>query len=129
MVKSSFGCCNGALVAGPKKVALGAGGIVIENVEELDVAPSGLAIVIVAAPGFAMRAAVTFADSCVDVPVVPESATPFHCTIEPGTNPVPFTVSVNAAPAAFVEDGARLVIAGRWPPIVNETLLDAFLSG
>jgi len=41
---------------------------------------------------------------------VHESADPFHCTVDPGTNPVPFTVKVNPTPPAGAELGLKALI-------------------
>jgi hypothetical protein len=44
-------------------------------------------------------------------------ADPFHCTVDPLTNPDPFTVRVNAAPPAVAEFGLRLDREGpKLPP-------------
>jgi hypothetical protein len=37
---------------------------------------------------------------------------PFQLTVEPETKPVPFTVSVKAAPPALAEVGLRPVVVG-----------------
>jgi hypothetical protein len=41
------------------------------------------------------------------------NADPFHSTVDPFTNPDPFTVNINAAPPAAAEIGLRLeIVAG-----------------
>ena len=65
-----------------------------------------------AVPAVAMRLPVTVAVNCV-VPVeIMLSAVPFHSTTALESNPVPFTVSVKAAPPAFAELGLSEVITG-----------------
>lgn len=49
---------------------------------------------------------------------------PFHRTVEPLTNPVPLTVSVNAAPPAMDEAGLRPVVAGTGLLIKKVWVLD-----
>jgi hypothetical protein len=44
---------------------------------------------------------------------------PFHCTVEPAINPVPFTVSVKAAPPANEEVGEREEFVGAGLPVVQ----------
>ena len=51
----------------------------------------------------------TFAMSCVALTKVVGSAEPFHWTVELALMPVPFTVSVNAAPPMETVEGFRLV--------------------
>jgi hypothetical protein len=55
------------------------------------------------------------------------SAVPFHCTVEPLRNPVPFTPNTNAAPPAVVVFGLRLVMLSA--VIVNVTTLEMVLFG
>jgi hypothetical protein len=60
---------------------------------------------------------------------VVERAEPFHCTVAPERKPVPFTVSVKAAPPWVVVFGLRLVITGPGEVIVNGKGIDWLVSG
>ena len=51
------------------------------------------------------------------------SGVPFHCTLAPDWNPLPFTVSVNAGPPAIAVVGEILVIFGP-VTMVKVTLFD-----
>jgi hypothetical protein len=55
--------------------------------------------------------AATAAVNCVALTNVVTSADPFHWIVDPVTNPVPFTVKVNAGPPTVTEFGLKLVMA------------------
>jgi hypothetical protein len=59
---------------------------------------------------------------------VVETVDPFHCTLDPLTNPDPFTVKVNAAPPAVAEFGLRLD-SENGPRIANVNALEAAPPG
>jgi len=61
MLKSSFGCCRGPVVAGPAKLTGGVGGSAIESGIAFETAPSAFITVMDALPGFAIDAAGTIA--------------------------------------------------------------------
>ena len=84
----------------------------IVKVEAFDVTLSGDTTVTLALPAVVIRPADTAAVSCVALANVVVNAVPPHLTVSPKTNPVPFTVSVNAPPPAVAEAGLRLVITG-----------------
>ena len=65
-----------------------------------------------ALPCAAIRLAGTNPVNCVALTNVVVSAEPFHWTLAPETNPVPFTVSMKAVFPAFAEAGLSVVIAG-----------------
>src|SRR2546427_697916 len=65
-----------------------------------------------AVPAVAMSAAVIVARSWVALTKVVVRALLFHCTTDPLTKFVPFTVSVNATPPAFVLVGDSEVTVG-----------------
>ena len=98
-----------------ERVGTGLLGGLMVKVSALDVPPPGELVKTVteAEPALAISLAEMLAVSCVlDTKVVVRSA-PFQRTVDaPFTNPVPFTVSVNAAPPAVVEDGFKLVRVG-----------------
>ena len=76
-----------------------------------------------AVPTGAISAAEMPAVSCVVLTNVVVRLAPFQRTVEPLTNPVPFTVSVKPDPPAFVEDGDNVVTRGAGlldcvPPLV-----------
>jgi hypothetical protein len=48
-------------------------------------------------------------------------ATPFHCTVDPGRNPDPFTASVNAGPPAVAEFGLKPWTISAWEPLTIST--------
>ena len=58
-----------------------------------------------------------------------ERAEPFHCTVAPERKPVPFTVSVKAAPPWVVVFGLRLVMAGPDEVTVKGKGIDWLVSG
>jgi hypothetical protein len=64
----------------------------------------------VAVPELAIRLAATVAVNCVALTYVVVRGVPFHCTIDPVTKPIPFTVRVKAGPPAVAVVGLRLVI-------------------
>src|SRR5207249_5902374 len=72
----------------------------IVNVCAFDVPPHGVTTVIEAVPAVAIREAGTVAVSCVVETNVVVSAVPLHCTVEPDTKLVPFTVKANCGPPA-----------------------------
>jgi hypothetical protein len=78
------------------------------NVSAVEVAPPGFCTVTLAVPCDAMSAADTDAVNWLALTKVAGRADPFHCTVDPLTNPDPFTVRVNAAPPAVAEFGLRL---------------------
>src|SRR5580658_8550859 len=88
-----------------------AGGGLIGSVTGLDDAPPAVTT-IVAVPALEMRLAVTDAVSWVALTNFVVRAVAFHVTVEPETNPVPFTVRVKAAPPAAADAGLRLVMVG-----------------
>jgi hypothetical protein len=89
----------------------------------LDTAPPGFTTVTLAdAPPSNMLAG-TFAVSCDAVTFV-ASAIPFHRTIAPAANPVPFTVNVNASPAT-ADAGASDVNTAPAAFTTNVAVLDA----
>src|SRR5579859_7471163 len=91
-----------AAVAGVIDVSAGAETGLIANDTEADVPPpgAGLVTITVAVPAVAISAAVMAAVNCVAFTNVVVLPTPLNFTIELGTNPVPFTVKVKAAPPA-----------------------------
>jgi hypothetical protein len=95
---------------GLRPVIAGASDIT-EKLTLLDVT-SPLDTVTVTIAAEAMRLADTDAVNCVELTKEVESAEPFHCTVAPERNPVPFTVSGKAAPPTVAELGLRLVIRG-----------------
>jgi hypothetical protein len=84
----------------------------IVNVTGFDVAPPGFTTATLAVPGEAVRLAGTEAVNCVALTNTVESAEPFHCAVDPGTNPEPLTVRVNAGPPAIAELGLKLLTVG-----------------
>lgn len=79
----------------------------IVNVSAVDAPPPGVGLntVTAAEPEVAISLAGTAAVSCVALPKVVVSATPFHFTAELLTKFVPVTVSVKAVPPAVAEEG------------------------
>jgi hypothetical protein len=85
----------------------------IANVPTFDVAPPGLATVTFAVPDEVKRLSGTDAVNCVALRNVVERGEPFHCTVDPLTNPVPLTVSVKSEPRPTTDVlGLRVLIAG-----------------
>src|SRR5207237_5724910 len=127
-------------LAGDSDVSVGAG-LFTANVCAADVPPPGAGVITVTCgvPAVAMSAAGIAAVSLVALTNVVVRATPFHCTVLADTKPLPFTVSVKAAPPAVavagdsdVSTGAGLVptrpvpVTPREmlpPPAVNVTLV------
>jgi len=105
-------------VNGVRTVAVAVSELVIEgvssigNVTAFDVPPHGLATVIEAVPGLAMRDAATVAVSCVEETNVVVSAAPFQFTIDVETKFVPFTVRVNCGSPAAAQVGLIELMAG-----------------
>ena len=60
----------------------------------------------------AISAAAILAVSCVALATVVFRALPFHWTVAPLENPVPFTVSVSASAPATALEGERDLIVG-----------------
>jgi len=79
----------------------------IVNVAAGEVPPPGVGLTTdtAAVPAVRISAAVKVAVSCVAVTKVVPRFDPLNRTVEPVTNPVPFTVSVKAGPPARAEDG------------------------
>jgi hypothetical protein len=94
-------------------VVAGMGSLIVK-VWALEVPPpgAGFSTVTRAVPPDAMSAAVIAAVNWVEETYVVVRFDPFHCTTEPLTKPLPFTVSVNPVPPAVVEDGLRPVVVG-----------------
>jgi hypothetical protein len=82
----------------------------IVNTTVFDVPPPGLATETLAVPADPIKFAGTDAVNCVALTNVVDSALPFHCTVDPLTNPAPLTVSVNADPPAVAAFGLRPLI-------------------
>ncbi|MGA2723439.1 MAG: hypothetical protein ABSG79_13635 [Bryobacteraceae bacterium] len=82
------------------------------NTAVFEVTPPGSTTAILTVPAEAIRPASTDAVNCVALTNVVGSVVPLHCTTAPETNPLPFTVSVKAAPPAGATFGLRLVIDG-----------------
>jgi hypothetical protein len=81
--------------------------------------PPGLRTVTLAVPWPAIKLADTEAVNCVPLTYVVGSADPFHCTIDPATNPEPFTAIVNIGPEAVEEPGFKPLMDGLLPRTVN----------
>jgi hypothetical protein len=98
----------------------------IVKVWALEVPPPGVAFTTVteAVPAVAISAAVIAAVTWVAETYVVVRADPFQFTVEPETKPVPFTVSVNAAPPAVAEAGLRPVVVGTGLLIVKVWALE-----
>ena len=101
---------------GARLVVTGTGfGAAIVNVCAFDVPPPGAAVNTLTATvaALAMSGPAIAAVNWVAETKVVALSVPFQRTVEPFTKFVPFTVSVNAAPPATAEAGARLDVAGR----------------
>jgi hypothetical protein len=111
--------------AGLGPVVVGTG-LLIVNVWATEVPPpgAGFATVTGAVPAVAMSAAVIVAVNWVGETYVAVRPDPFQFTVEPETNPVPFTVSANPAPPAVAEAGLRPVVVGAGLLIVNVWALE-----
>src|SRR5260370_37491281 len=84
------------------------------NVCAFEVPPAGVALntVTVAVPVAAMSVAGIAAVSWAEETKVVARGDPFHCTTEPPTKLVPFTVRVKAAPPAVAAAGGMLDTGG-----------------
>lgn len=106
-------------VAGDKEEREGGvgGGLEMVKVEELEVLPL-LVTVTCAVPEFAISAAAMLAVTWVPLTKLVVRADPFHCTMAPFENPVPFTVRVNAPePTTALERESEVMAgAGELPP-------------
>jgi hypothetical protein len=91
-----------------------------------DVPPPGAGLVTVTLkdPAAAMSDAVIAAVTCVALTNVVVRATPLNFTDEVATKPVPFTVSVNAAPPVVADVGESKVIVGAGLFAVNVEIPD-----
>jgi hypothetical protein len=100
-------------LVGARVVIVGAGLLTVKFVGA-DVPPPGPVFVTVTGnvPAVAMSAAAIAAVTWVALTNVVAFALPLKVTPDPATNPVPFTVSVNAAPPAAALVGESVVIAG-----------------
>jgi hypothetical protein len=89
------------------------GGGVMVNMTLLETPPaSGFVTVTLAVPGVAMSLPGMAAVSCEAFANVVVRAAPSQWTVDPGTNPLPLTVSVKAAPPAVALLGISAAIAG-----------------
>ena len=88
-----------------------AGGGLMVNVAPPEVTPPETTVM-VAVPCDAIRLADTDAVNCVALTYVVDSADPFQSTTAPEAKPLPFTVSVNAAPPTVALEGLNELIAG-----------------
>src|SRR5262249_29971491 len=84
-------------------------GIVTSKNITFDAPPPGMGLITVtlAVLGFMMSVVRMFAINRERLTNLVARALPFHLTCEPGTNPVPFTVSVNPAPPGCLAQGTR----------------------
>ena len=99
-------------VAGDNEVTVGTA-LLIVNDTAFDVPPgAGFVTVTVAVPAAAISAAVIAAVSWVALTNVVVLAAPLNFTTDVDTNPVPFTVNVNAAPPAVALVGEIEVSVG-----------------
>jgi hypothetical protein len=108
---------NGELIVsldGESDVIAGIGPPIDEKVAAVDVPPPGLGLltVTICSPVAAMSVARIAAVTCVPLTNVVVRGEELKFTTEVGTKPVPFTVSVNAAPPAIAFDGEMVAIAG-----------------
>ena len=93
-------------------VIAGGGAGLMVNETAFDTLLPGLTAVIVTVPGWAISVAGTLAVTCPLVTKVVVSAVVFHSMVVPVLNPLPFTVSENAAPPAVADAGDNDEIAG-----------------
>jgi hypothetical protein len=98
-------------VEGDSAVRAGTGGLIVK-LRELDAVPTGVCTVTAALPTLATKPAETAAVSCVELPNVVASATPFHSTVSPDTKFVPVTVSVKEGLPAFPLEGESELSVG-----------------
>src|SRR2546422_689245 len=89
-------------------------GTVTVSVAPFDVPPPGAGVttMIACVPAAARSLAGSCAVTCVADPYVVGRAAPSTCTTDPGTNPVPVTVSVHAALPATTLAGPSAVSVG-----------------
>ena len=99
---------------GAIEVSVGAAAALIVKDRIADVPPpgAGFVTVTVAEPAVAISAAVIAAVNCVALTKVVVLAAPLNFTTDVDTKPVPFTVSVKAAPPAVALVGEREVAVG-----------------
>ena len=112
------------MVFGLRELIVGAATIVKSRV--LDVTPPDDTLTC-AVPTLATKFAGTVAVSSFALWKFVDSAEPFHCTVAPDTNPVPFAVSVNDALPAVIVSGLRPLSAGP-ATIVRVSELDVVLT-
>lgn len=100
-------------LVGESDVIVGAG-LLMMNVAVAEVPPPGAGLVTVTftEPPVAISVARMAAVTCVELTNVVAFAEPLKFTTAPATKPVPFTVSVKAAPPAVALDGDSKVMAG-----------------
>ena len=98
--------------AGVSDVSVGRVGAMIAKLAAPGLWPSGFVTITCAVPVAATSLAEIAALSCVALIYVVVRALLFHCTVEPETNPDPFTVSVKPAPPALTLPGLIELIAG-----------------
>lgn len=91
----------------------------IVNDSAFDVDPPGFTTVQVTVPAEAIRLAGIVQVVWVALTKVHARATPLHCTVDPLTNPVPFTVSTYGGPPAVTEAGLRRDMLGVGALMVN----------
>ena len=78
-----------------------------ETTPEVPPPGPGLTTVTNAVPTWALSEAGMAARNCEPLTIVVTRGLPFHVTTEPGTNPVPLTVSVKSGPPGMVQVGTR----------------------
>src|SRR5262245_62120173 len=111
---------------GDRVVRLGAGvPALIVKVSALEVPPPGITTLPCAVPAALMSVAGIAAVSCVALTNVVLRAVPFHCTTEPETKLLPFTVKVNAGPPAVALFGDSEVNAGA---VTDESMRTIFAT-
>jgi hypothetical protein len=95
-------------------VVIAGAGFVTVKIAAVDVPPPGVGLVTVtlSVPAVAICGAAIAAVIWVALTNVVVAAVPLKLTVAPFTNPVPFTVNVNAAPPSTVLDGDSVVIVG-----------------
>ena len=101
-------------VVGATEVSAGPEAVLIANDKLADEPPpgAGLVTVTVTVPVMAISVAVIAAVNCVAFTNVVVLVAPLNLTTDVGTNPVPLTVSVKAAPPAVALVGEREVAVG-----------------
>jgi 3,4-dihydroxy-2-butanone 4-phosphate synthase len=114
-----------ARVLGFSEVIVGAGLFTVKLVA-VEIPPPGAGFVTVTGnvPAAAISAAVIAAVICVPLTNVVVRAFPLNFTAEAATNPVPFTVNVNAAPPAVALAGESVVMVGTGLFTVKATAFD-----